>query len=1266
MARQLYPDPDTNINGLNPYETDYVTEEQLAALANQVSILSNAIAATTNDLNEYKEQMLEHVRSAVADIGSLTADQIDAVTANLTNGYFQNLQSVNGTITALNSTTVIADTVSGTQVNGENASFTDTVSTTNLNATNKVTATEVETQNLIVNGAHNFDTLNANNITASQLTADTIESTTAHLTNVDIDTASITNAGIDNALVQNANIADIQNTHIETEYITHDTENGTILAAEGDYIIVELPKFVNGYAQLAITDADGNLYFAAEAHNSMNNWMVKYSQAAFEDYKPLQTIAFYNNAEDVTQCYFKILIGDSTYRWYYKINSLDTQVSPQLYVNEWPIPTGNSGFIEYRIVSYYLSATLFNKPVIDSSSGASSTPLTISPTDIYDLADKTAKTYDTTAAVISRNYKPNQELNTYSDVEFNTVEAPFLNIANAEVQNKFTAPNIYNGTAPADLSTLDDETLYLPIGGSTSGTLGDGWAINKLPNTKLRGYASTLLKSFNHQTYDTEYTPQQGYAISYGANPDTFQTPYLDPASLVSGEAYKAKAFIAIDNLTNTPYYFIFGTNFTDGTEAVQAGKLAYITAKDIAPQKYFSVNDFFTDDTKVHIFEPAEWEENAGVYTYNGTALIEGTEFYVENETSDLNVPNGTYTVVYTDTFILLNNDVSYTRTGSGSKISRKTTKNGVAQVLPIIPFEDSPSTTTTTTYYTDGNDIMDVNGNVVVPQGTAGAQTAVGSFAPYNGAIYKEDNGDYYEVSGFTDTGALVEDPALIAELQGETFVTIYSVPYTVTTGLDDTHVLVYDSTKDAIVKSAGNLTFEGDLHVKGDLTVDGETALNDDLTVTGDISATGDATIGGDASIAGNTSITGTLEVTDTTTLNDDLTVNADETVTGDLEVQGNIRANELNVANDVIVGGDLWVNGATHSTTVEELTAQGDVITVRANNSSALGTGQVSGLVVHAYNGIDDLALVADEDGTLRVGTGVGTDTTYTKIALKAADGMYYTYDDTDPDNITYTLLNPQPSGTMMTWSGKQEVTGYTLWASATFTIVDKTSLEPIMTRDEEANMTDGALIKWDATDLEGKTIAKPANDSLSLVSDITTAATSDNWTDGTNFYNSSMQMIVGSPKGTAGTSVSIGNAVLYQGVWYTDVSSTWYPITAVTTSAFTTGTAVSDAALIDVLDSLTPVAISYVPYTTVANDGYNWKDTVTPVKNYVDAKESALRNDVEVGMANLEASISAKASNYVFNTMADYTAVASTIPNGSIVVIKDETTYVYGA
>ena len=35
------------------------------------------------------------------------------------------------------------------------------------------------------------------------------------------------------------------------------------------------------------------------------------------------------------------------------------------------------------------------------------------------------------------------------------------------------------------------------------------------------------------------------------------------------------------------------------------------------------------------------------------------------------------------------------------------------------------------------------------------------------------------------------------------------------------------------------------------------------------------------------------------------------------------------------------------------------------------------------------------------------------------------------------------------------------------------------------------------------------------------------------------------------------------------------------------------------------------------------------------------------------------------SNFVFATMSDYTAVASTIPNGSLVLIEDEVNYVIG-
>lgn len=167
----------------------------------------------------------------------------------------------------------------------------------------------------------------------------------------------------------------------------------------------------------------------------------------------------------------------------------------------------------------------------------------------------------------------------------------------------------------------------------------------------------------------------------------------------------------------------------------------------------------------------------------------------------------------------------------------------------------------------------------------------------------------------------------------------------------------------------------------------------------------------------------------------------------------------------VDGDLHITGDLTVDGTTHTVDVEEVAATGDILTLRANNSNSLASNQISGVVVNKYNGQQDLALGTSSDGTLRVGTAAGTDVSYTNIALKHEDNLYYSYDNLLPPN--YTLLNPQPLGTMTSWTGKAEVEGYTKYATAVFTQIDITTMQPILTREESQNMTNGMPLVWDA-------------------------------------------------------------------------------------------------------------------------------------------------------------------------------------------------------
>ena len=71
--------------------------------------------------------------------------------------------------------------------------------------------------------------------------------------------------------------------------------------------------------------------------------------------------------------------------------------------------------------------------------------------------------------------------------------------------------------------------------------------------------------------------------------------------------------------------------------------------------------------------------------------------------------------------------------------------------------------------------------------------------------------------------------------------------------------------------------------------------------------------------------------------------------------------------------------------------------------------------------------------------------------------------------------------------MTSWTGKNVVDGYTHYATAVFTVIDTTTLSPIATRDEEANMNDGGVVVWDSASISLKTVPLPTNNAQALVS-----------------------------------------------------------------------------------------------------------------------------------------------------------------------------------
>lgn len=71
-------------------------------------------------------------------------------------------------------------------------------------------------------------------------------------------------------------------------------------------------------------------------------------------------------------------------------------------------------------------------------------------------------------------------------------------------------------------------------------------------------------------------------------------------------------------------------------------------------------------------------------------------------------------------------------------------------------------------------------------------------------------------------------------------------------------------------------------------------------------------------------------------------------------------------------DLTVNGDIYQNGSAYETHAEQLYTTKDKVIMRDGATTGLSTGEVSGLIMKKYDGVNDGALVVDNSGTARVG------------------------------------------------------------------------------------------------------------------------------------------------------------------------------------------------------------------------------------------------------------------------------------------------------
>jgi hypothetical protein len=228
-----------------------------------------------------------------------------------------------------------------------------------------------------------------------------------------------------------------------------------------------------------------------------------------------------------------------------------------------------------------------------------------------------------------------------------------------------------------------------------------------------------------------------------------------------------------------------------------------------------------------------------------------------------------------------------------------------------------------------------------------------------------------------------------------------------------------------------------------------------------------------------------------------------------ISGDLDVPG-----ELIARKDLSVSGDLYVNGKEYINDSETAQTTDDYLVLRHNQTTSLGTNEYSGVAVHNYTQGKTATITTDKDGTWRVADNTETDTNYTNISYY--DGVYYTeltrttttvisgmkttFDEDELDECVYyntsyyhfdgnnwfpvsLVDNKLTLGSVITDStviaALNALTREDLiyFRSLTVTVINPVENQPLLTRDEAANLTNGQALTWDATNQKaiGKTI-----------------------------------------------------------------------------------------------------------------------------------------------------------------------------------------------
>lgn len=258
----------------------------------------------------------------------------------------------------------------------------------------------------------------------------------------------------------------------------------------------------------------------------------------------------------------------------------------------------------------------------------------------------------------------------------------------------------------------------------------------------------------------------------------------------------------------------------------------------------------------------------------------------------------------------------------------------------------------------------------------------------------------------------------------------------------------------------------------HATCDLTVDNDATVCNDLNVKCNTCLEGTLDVDGVSTFNEAVCMKSTLDVDDDATFNCNTHTLLDSCIEGELNVDGETTINnKLNVNGTTTIAGDLYVKGTSYEEHATDLYIGSDFLTLRDGAEAGLDTGEKTGIIINNYDGNDSLGIVTDSTGTLRIGE------FNTQKVFTVDDVAYYKDKDlTEPIEI--------PSGKQLFPIGEEDPeTGL-----KEYYFIVKDDTEPVATR--SGSMNDHQLVCWNATGCDMHTIGSlPQNNGAILQYDV---------------------------------------------------------------------------------------------------------------------------------------------------------------------------------